>query len=313
MGSLLAPPFGLLPLKDARTMMESASRVLVAPGVGVRTVFPVDFNTDSVKASLKLVDNEAGDPYLYINGGVWPHSNAWYSLALQSTGRLSEAFSFFRETMTLEGIVHSPMGHPAMYEYRFSDQLSPEYGRIDKPSFLWAGGFFLLTLYRLLGVSEGEWNISLGNGVPGELRSARYDLWFHGWKSIAQTGEGGEMRSLTVNGRALPCRVMPMNLVGARNWNITFGKATDPYLDAVNAIVRDVAWDGSGRKLTVELESFGGHRVVARVVSPRPPARAVVDGKSRSVQVASPADQGTPGYEIEFPGREKKQVLEVSF
>ena len=40
MGSLLAPSFGLLPAKQARTLMETASKVLVARDIGVRTVFP---------------------------------------------------------------------------------------------------------------------------------------------------------------------------------------------------------------------------------------------------------------------------------
>jgi uncharacterized 2Fe-2S/4Fe-4S cluster protein (DUF4445 family) len=104
-----------------------------------------------------------------------------------------------------------------------------------------------------------------------------------------------------------------MNLAATRSWNIEFGKATDAYLDAVNAIVRGVAWDRSSRKMTVELVSFDGERVVARVVSPRPPVRVALDGKGRGFQVASPADQGTQGYEIEFPGKGKRQVLEVSF
>ncbi len=313
MGSLLAPSFGLLPVKNARAMMETASKVLVAPSIGVRTVFPVDFNTDSVRAFFRLVGNEAGDPYLYANGGVWPHNNAWYTLGLQSTGSLSQSFKFFKQTMTLEGIVHSPMGHPAMYEYRYSDPSSPEYGRIDKPSFLWAGGFYLFTLYHLLGVTESEWNISIGGGVPDDLRSAQYDLWFLGRKSVEQRGTGAEVQTLTTDGKALASRVLPMDMAQSHRWNANLGKATGPYLDRVNAIVRSVSMDKTGRKLKVDLSSFDGHKVVAKVVSPRPPVRATVDGRVKVFRRTAPSTSGTQGYEIAFTGKGGSQILEVSF
>jgi hypothetical protein len=313
MGSLLAAQFGLLPVRNARTMLETASRVLVAPNIGVRTVFPVDFNTDSVKGFFKLVDNEAGDPYLYANGGVWPHNNAWYILGLQSTGRMSEAYSFFRQTMTLEGIMHSPMGYPAMYEYRFSDPSSPEYGRIDKPSFLWAGGFYLFTLYHLMGVSESEWNISLGNNVPGEMRSAHYDLWFRGRKSVAQAGAGIEIQQLQADGKRVASRVVPVDLARTRAWELKLGKARGAYLDRVNAIVHSVSLNKGGDVLSAQVSSFDGHKVLVKIVSPLPPMKATVDGQTIGFRLAAPSAGGTQGYEIQFQGKNDSQLLEVSF
>jgi hypothetical protein len=313
MGSLLAPAFGLMPLKNAGLMMESATRVLVAPQVGVRTVFPVDFNTDSVRKFFKFVDNEAGDPYLYANGGVWPHNNSWYTLGLQSTGRLSEAYDFFRRIMTLEGVGHSPMGHPAMYEYRFSDPSSPEYGRIDKPSFLWAGGFYLYTLYHLLGVTESEWNLSLGSNVPGELRTTHFDLWFHGKKGVDQKSAGVEIAQLLADGKQVASRIVPANLKDTKKWVLTLGKVKGPYLDRVNAIVRSVSLEKKTRILRIEINSFDGHKVTARILSPRPPKQVRLDGSTVGFILAAPAAGGTQGYEVTFPGTAGMQKLEFQF
>ena len=164
--------------------MSSAERELLAPDIGIRTAMPADFHTDSMRAWFHFVDNEAGDPYLYANGGVWPHNNAWYALALQSTGRLDDAYRFYRSTMTLDGIAKSPMGQPAFYEYRFSDQRSPAYGKIDKPSFLWAAGFTLLTGYRLLGLTESEWNIVFSRSFPTDIDTARCVFEYGGAKDV---------------------------------------------------------------------------------------------------------------------------------
>ena len=47
--------------------------------------------------------------------------------------------------MTLDGIINSPNGQPAMYEYRDSNFNNPkEYGKIDKPQFMWAAGLVLI-------------------------------------------------------------------------------------------------------------------------------------------------------------------------
>ena len=245
---------------------------------------------------------------MYANGGVWPHNNAWYTLGLQSIGSLSESFAFFRRAMTLEGIVHSPMGHPAMYEYRFSDPSSPEYGRIDKPSFLWAGGFYLYVLYHLLGVGESEWNISLGSGVPKELKAVQYDLWFLGRKRVTQSGSGREVKSLAIDGKGLASRVVPIGLASSRRWKVVLGKAGGAYLDRVNAIVHTVSSEGGGQKVKVELSSFDGHNVVAIFVSPKQPVKVTVDGKSYGFKLAAPGSSGTQGYEVQFPGRGERQL-----
>ncbi|HXX64544.1 MAG TPA: amylo-alpha-1,6-glucosidase, partial [Bacteroidota bacterium] len=113
MGSLLAVAYDLIPPARSAALMETARRVLLDRRLGVRTVMPTDFHLDSVRAYFHFPTNEAGDPFFYINGGVWPHANAWYAQALCACGRVEEARRFFISTMTLDGICSSPMGQPA--------------------------------------------------------------------------------------------------------------------------------------------------------------------------------------------------------
>jgi glycogen debranching enzyme len=41
---------------------------------------------------MKFAGNGAGDPYHYANGGIWPHGNACYALALINNGLNKDAF-----------------------------------------------------------------------------------------------------------------------------------------------------------------------------------------------------------------------------
>ena len=91
-------------------------------------------------------------------------------LALINNGLNKNAFDFIQKTMTLNGIINSPNGQPALYEYRISDKTNPAlYGKIDKPQFLWAGGWYFYTLYNLFGLKENEWNISFSPYIPQEI------------------------------------------------------------------------------------------------------------------------------------------------
>jgi len=110
--------YGTLNKDRSVQLLIQRTKELVDQRIGVRIVAPADFHTDSMISYFKLLGNEAGAPYAYANGGVWPHSTAWYILALQSCGKTDEAVEFLKRTLTLDGIAQSPMGQPAMYEYR---------------------------------------------------------------------------------------------------------------------------------------------------------------------------------------------------
>ncbi|MDO9547722.1 MAG: hypothetical protein Q7J65_02000, partial [Candidatus Marinimicrobia bacterium] len=117
-GSLLAAHFHLLSDEKRTHLIETAGAKLVDSEIGVFTVYPPDFHL--LGDFLKFKGNEVGPPYHYANGGVWNHCNAWFTLGLMATDRRNEAAQFIRKNMTMDGIIHSPNGQPAMYEYRCS-------------------------------------------------------------------------------------------------------------------------------------------------------------------------------------------------
>ncbi|HTY60139.1 MAG TPA: hypothetical protein VMF59_15060, partial [Bacteroidota bacterium] len=278
MGSLLGAVYGVIPRERALTLLETARRVLVDERIGVRNVMPPDFHTDSVRAYFRFPTNEAGDPYFYANGGVWPHANAWYAQGLVASGRTDEALSFFRNVMTLDGISASPRGQPAFYEYRYADTSSERYGAVDKPSFLWAGGFYLGTLYALEGFRETEWNIGIG-GQPGVFQDASAQAEFGGSKQIRIRGRNGDGAALSIGGVLSPSGIFPLDRMTYREWNVGRDEPSAARLTDINAILRECRTEGRGG-LRAVISSFDGHRVVARIAGGSSAPRATVDGKT---------------------------------
>jgi hypothetical protein len=313
MGSLLAAPFGFLSPEKTSKLVATASRILVDDRIGVRTVMPPDFNRDSVRAFFRFVGNEAGDPFLYANGGVWPHANAFYTAALLAVNRPREARRFFETTMTLDGIANSPMGLPAMYEYRYSDPASPQFGKIDKPSFLWAGGFYLSTLYRLMGVTDNEWNISIGGPVAIPFDHTNFRLHFLGDHVVAVRAHGTALSSFLADGTSLPSCVLPLDIGRTGRWELGFGQADRPYLERVNAILSSARFDSNARRLTCTLSSFAGHRVSARIVVRGSPVRILLDGKTLAVPDTVRRPDGMLMFDVRFNGSAEKQTMEIQF
>ncbi|MGB6033200.1 MAG: hypothetical protein WBH55_10225, partial [Bacteroidota bacterium] len=250
MGSLLGAVYGTLGTERGKALVETAERLLLDPQIGVRNVHPADFHQDSVRALFNFKGNEAGDSLFYANGGIWPHANAWYLMAMHSVGRVEDAWPLFRTIMTVDGISSSPMGLPAMYEYRYADQASPLYGMIDKPSFLWAGGFYLQTLLRLLGVEEAGWNIVIGGDRFSKLDSCRFPLHYGKLNSVQLHGTGPALERFTVGGRLVPSRVLPTEIAVSEvgnadgmEWEILSGGVDAPYLEEISAILLSARLD----------------------------------------------------------------------
>ncbi|RJP65815.1 MAG: hypothetical protein C4539_12480 [Ignavibacteriales bacterium] len=146
-GSLLAAHFNLIDADKKKELVKTAAEKLLDPQLGIYVVYPMDFH--KLIEYLKFAGNEAGDKYKYINGGIWPHGNAWYALALISIGEREKAVEFIKQTMTIDGIINSPNGQPAMYEYRNSNPDLKFRGKVDKPQFMWAAGWYLYLIYNL--------------------------------------------------------------------------------------------------------------------------------------------------------------------
>jgi cellobiose phosphorylase len=313
MGSLMAAVFGSLDTAGARRLVRTAGEQLFAEGLGIRAVMPPDFHTDSLKAFFHFAGNEAGDPYRYINGGVWPHNNAWYAMALSATGRVDDAFRFYKSTMTLDGITHSPMGQPAFYEYRYSDPASPLYGEIDKPSFLWAAGFSLLAGYRVLGIRENEWNISFSRKLPAAVDTVSCALEFGGRKHLRISGKGSGLRSFTADGRVVPSLVVPLEVQDTRNWTVILGDPQKPYLAELNAQLRSATYDAEKHTLQLTVLSYKGHTVTATIRVTTQVRKVNVDGREVKAFAVGQSPEGESSLMLTFAGSEGMQKITVTF
>ncbi|HLP18360.1 MAG TPA: amylo-alpha-1,6-glucosidase, partial [Bacteroidota bacterium] len=315
-GSLVAGAYGVLDNDRNLRMAETARRAIVDSRLGVRTVSPTDFNTDSVIAYFHLAGNEAGAPFVYANGGIWPHTTSWYIWVLNAAGKKDEAAAFLKTTLSIDGIMASPMGQPAMYEYRFADPASPRYGEIDKPTFMWAAGFFLQSLYRIYGISDNEWNISIGlRPESGAGATSRFPFVFGKTQGnaasnmvIVMSGSGACIQSVRIGGRLIPSAVIPLDASGD-SISVGYGSCTSPYLESVNAIVHSAEEIQGG--IAVTLSSFEGHTTKARFLCVRPPKRILIDG--RAVRSSNRKDRRGVVVDVAFRARTGRQTVQLKF
>ncbi|HEX9615243.1 MAG TPA: hypothetical protein VGA55_07035 [Bacteroidota bacterium] len=310
-GSILAAGSGILDSLKSQKLLETTARELVVPGLGVRTAMPADFHTDSLIRYFKLVGLEAGPPFAYINGGIWPQCNAWYVLGLNEAGRAEDAVTFFRSTMSLPGIMRSPMGQPAMYEYRFSDSSSPEFGKIDKPSFLWAGGLTLDVLYRLLAVRETSWNCSISDRRVWVNDTISLSSAAGSGRDLRIVGTGSRLSVLRANAASIPSLVLPLSVAGEGPIEAVFGELRDPYLEAVNAIVLDIRAMNNGLHLSIS--SFDGHVVSAAFRGPASVKQVLVDGATVEGISSTVEEDGSVRSVVTFEGSDERQTVTIGF
>lgn len=277
-GSLLAVVFDELVAEEQRRLVDTAGRRIFDPQLGVRTVDPADFHL--LEKEFQLVNHEQGkNKGEYINGGVWPHCTAWYALALQQVGENDAALGVVLNNMTVAGIMRSPQGQPAMYEYRYGDPASAEFGRIDKPSFLWAGGWYLFTLYRLLGAAENPWNLHLRTDLPSATPMPQFEWLINGKISkVVYSGRGRYAASITHDGSSFPSLIMPDQRTPSEI-QITRGAIVKPYLENLTAALVDAQWQDQPKSLYLRSRAFAGHNVSAIIMSTQAPKRILVDQK----------------------------------
>ncbi|HEY4754580.1 MAG TPA: amylo-alpha-1,6-glucosidase [Ignavibacteriaceae bacterium] len=268
MGSLLASHFNLLDDDKNMKLLTTAKEKLLDEKLGIYTLYPMDLHL--LADYMKFAGNEAGEPYHYANGGIWPHGNSWYALSLISNGLNKDAFAFIKKTMTLKGIMNSPNGQPALYEYRISDKTNPAvYGKIDKPQFLWAGGWYFYTLYNLFGLRENEWNISFSPFKPQEMDSVQLTVTLKGVPVIVDiTGNESTLSSILFDGEEMPSAIVPEDINHISKINLKTGNVKTPYLNSANAIVFSPSYDSKTKTLEFDLESFEGHLIDLQVISP---------------------------------------------
>jgi hypothetical protein len=268
MGSLLASHFNLLDADRNLKLLITAKQNLLDEKIGLYTLYPMDLHL--LGDYMGFAGNEAGEPYYYANGGIWPHGNSWYALSLISNGLNSEAYQFIKRTMTLDGIINSPNGQPALYEYRISDKNNPaQYGKIDKPQFLWAGGWYFYTLYNLFGLRENEWNISFNPYLPEDLDSVKFKLTVENrLVDVEVIGEGENISSIMYDEKQIPSLVIPNDVGNLNKIIINLGDADIPLISSTDALVANVYFDKQKNILEFDLHSFEGHKIDTKIISP---------------------------------------------
>lgn len=311
-GSLLAAHYGLLDKSKLDDLVNTAGAKLLDKKVGIYNVFPMDFN--KLKDLFHFAGNEAGDPFLYANGGIWPHGNAWYALALMADGKKDEALNFIKNIMTIKGVMNGPNGQPAMYEVRcgnYND--STVYGTVDKPQFLWAAGWYLYTLYHLYALQENEWNIYLDPFNADEKNKVSLDLYNYGNLSkVTVDGKGSFIKRILYDGKELPTGVIPSK-GKYEKIEIFSGIPEKPYLKSAESVLNDCQYNQSGKLLSMSLKSYQGHNDEVSVVSPFDVSKIMIDDKPYSGQINTEVKDSIKIIKVRFTHNSTDTELRFEF
>lgn len=279
-GSLLAAHFNLLEKEKQEKLVNTASNVLLDPEIGIYNVYPMDYN--ELQSYLDLQPNEAGAPFYYANGGVWPHGSAWYALGLISDDKKNEALEFVKKNMTVKGIMNGPNGQPAMYEYRVAKKSDPEvYGIVDKPQFLWAGGWYLYVMYHLLILNENEWNISLEPYYAENMEEMNFTIDYFGRKSkIVIDEQSKEWDAIKMGDKIIPTTILPaaINITDT----IELIQKSIPSLNSTEAVLNGIEYSEDLNTLTLKLSAFPRHTNITKIISPIEPQKILIDNQEHS-------------------------------
>jgi hypothetical protein len=309
-GSLLGAAFRILDDTSSKRLLQTARQKLLDPNIGIRIAMPADFH--QLVNVYKFNDLEMGRPYIYLNGGCWPHGTAWYILGLIQTGQIEDAQQALKKYLTLDGITRSPRGQPSFYEYRNTDPGSQQYGEIDKPTFLWAGGWYLYTLYSLLGVREDPGNIYFHPEIPaagGE--QIEYDLNVFGLRArIHWQGSGKYFERILFNGQQVPASVLYKPVQDIR---LIRGKPQQPYLCKSNVMIGSISFDQDLKVLNMTLNGIAGQRVQLEIVSPQHLDSIMLDRFRINDSVSVRNDNDIQIYKVVFTLVNQQSVLNCMF
>jgi hypothetical protein len=308
-GSLLAAHFQVLDNQKRAKLLLTAKKELMDEHIGIRNAMPADFH--ELIDLYKFSGNESGAPYLYFNGGSWSQGNAWYALGLIADNQSEEARKVLEKYLTLEGIQSSPNGQPSFYEYRNTDSQSPAYGEIDKPTFLWAGGWFLYTMYRLAGLRENAMNISFSPQLPIGFDQVEYDLTLFGQLSrVKWSGNGNYFKKILVDGVNSCSAVMTSP---CKKIDIERGFPEFPYLAEANCLVKNVSFDPIKRLVHINFIATQGIVSKLLIISPSKLERSELNAIEFPGEVEEFLDAGTFQYLFTLMNHQQKQELALYF
>ncbi len=275
-GSLTSVWFDLLDSTLSGKLLATAERELLDPNLGIRNAMPHDFQ--GLEERYRYLEGEVGAPYKYFNGGVWSQGTAWYVLALIHQGRLDDAYNALSNNLTVDGVANSPGGQRSFYEYRYADPESELYGKVDKPTFLWMGGWFEHCLYELRGVRETPWHVRLVPDTPdipeGRI-SDTFMLVVNGHpEQVTITGSGAAFTSLEADGHPVYAAVL---FEQADSVRFVRGTPTAPYVEDLTGFLRQASWDAGEKQFIVACEGVTGRETQVTLVSPEPPKQVACE------------------------------------
>jgi glycogen debranching enzyme len=308
-GSLIAAWLSLLNDSLHNELLKTARRELLDENLGIRNAMPPDFH--KMGSVYKFNEEEMGDPYYYFNGGVWPQGIIWYSLGLIAAKKPDNAMENIKKYLTLAGIKRSSCGQPSFYEYRFSDPNSPDYGMIDKPTFLWAAGWYVYALYHLFGVRENSANISFSPNLPEGFHEVSYHITLAGKLCHVQwTGTGIYFKEIRMNGKT-SYSAIPES--GVESVMLKRGKPTAPYLADSNCKIESVFYSSEENTLLVECEGIPSQKAEFKLISPFRLKSVLIDRQKTSPKVKSVSDNGIHIYTILFELRGSQTSFRLFF
>ncbi len=263
-GSLVAAMYGLLDEQKTATLLKTAADTLLDADLGIRNAMPPDF--DQLGDIYKFHGMEMGVPYFYFNGAIWPQGNAWYVMGLLAANQPNEAYNALYKYLSLDGIRKSPGGQPSFYEYRITDKNSSRYGEVDKPSFLWAGGFFMQSIYQLAGIRDNSWNLYLSPVLPEKFKKIEYDVNIHGKLCRVQwQGTGSYFKSIQMDGETVSTAIL---YKPAKNITIERGLPEIPYLSCADVKISTVGYLQNEKKMQLQYEGVLNMPITLSIVSP---------------------------------------------
>jgi hypothetical protein len=308
-GSIIAAAFNLVNYERSIKLLETARNELLDKNLGIRNVMPADFH--------KLIDiykfqgMEAGEPYVYANGGVWPQGTIWYCLGLIETNQIKSAKEVLKRYLTIEGIKNSPNGQPSFYEYRNADANSLAYGTIDKPTFTWAGGWYLHTLYKLLGIRETPWNIYFSPSVPQYESPVTFDLFIMGKMcKITYLGNGRFFNSIEYDNEPVQSAVI---ISPGKEIVLECGIPIKPYLSKASCGVNGVDFNEEDRTLNIMLRGISGQVASIEIISPEASKYCFIEEKKTSKYEIQKLDSDIYRINLEMEFAQNETKISVVF
>lgn len=308
-GSILAVHYNLLDDEKKERLLATVARELLDEKIGVRNAMPNDFH--ELIHMYKFNGLEVGVPYVYFNGGVWPHNNIWYVLALNSNKNTEKAKTVLEKYMTINGIMNSPNGIPAFYEYRMTNPNSERYGEIDKPAFLWAAGFFMQAVYQVAGFFENSFNMGFRPNLPTGFENAGYDLSLFGTLCrIEWKGTGAFFKRITIDEKSSHSAIITS---AAHHIVLERGHPLEPYLSDADCSINGVHYDSKTKILTVNLSGQTGQDVNLTIVSPLKMRQTTINNIPGKMPLKEVLFDGVFEYSMTYRLKQKDNTIEMSF